>query len=333
MENFWKNKQVFITGANGFLGSHLTKALGERGVEPVVLIYEKNPGGIFDEENTCKKTRVVEGDIRNSDLMKKILKDFNIDTIFHLAAQSIVDYAVDDPTGTLEINIQGTWNILEAARKSGRVERIVFASSDKAYGHHEKLPYEEDTHALKGIYPYEVSKTCADIIAQSYHRTFGVPVCITRCTNLYGPGDLKMNRIVPNTIKCLHHNMSPILRDTGESVRDYLFVEDAVEGYLRLAEKMNETTYGHAFNFSTNTPLSALDAITLISNEMEKDIQPVLVKSKGFEISRQYASYAKSENILGWKPAHSFTDGLKKTIPWYVDHLRNATREKPQKIV
>jgi len=324
MKNFWQNKKVFVTGANGFLGSHLTKSLIEYGLRPVVLIYEDNPAGLFEKENLSAKTQVVRGDVRNFKLMSEILRDFKIDTIFHLAAQSIVDQAVDAPIETLEVNIQGTWNILESARKNGNVERVIMASSDKAYGHHDTLPYEEHVHALKGIYPYEVSKTCADLIGQSYHRTFNLPVCITRCTNLYGPGDLKMNRIVPNTIQLLYQNKPPILRDTGESLRDYLFIDDAVEGYLKLAEKMNKNLHGHAFNFATNTPLSASEAVATISNEMGKNIKPAIVETMKFEISSQYASYDKAKNFLGWQPSHAFGEGIKKTVPWYEEHLKNV---------
>ena len=324
MKNFWQNKKVFVTGANGFLGSHLTKSLIKYGLEPVVLIYEDNPAGLFEKENLSAKTQVVRGDVRNFKLMSEILRDFKIDTIFHLAAQSIVDQAVDAPIETLEVNIQGTWNILESARKSSSVERVIMASSDKAYGHHDTLPYEEHVHALKGIYPYEVSKTCADLIGQSYHRTFNLPVCITRCTNLYGPGDLKMNRIVPNTIQLLYQNKPPILRDTGESLRDYLFIDDAVEGYLKLAEKMNKNLHGHAFNFATNTPLSASEAVATISNEMGKNIKPAIVETMKFEISSQYASYDKAKNFLGWQPSHAFGEGIKKTVPWYEEHLKNV---------
>ncbi|TSA45668.1 NAD-dependent epimerase/dehydratase family protein [bacterium] len=324
LDSFWKDKKVFVTGANGFLGSHLTKALVEKGAGVFTLIYEDNPGLIFDEENLSAKTRTIRGDVRDLNLIEKILNENEIDTIFHLAAQAIVDHAVDDPLETFEVNIQGTWNILEAAKKFGKIERVIIASSDKAYGHHDFLPYRENTHPLKGIYPYEVSKSCADLIGQSYHRTFGLPVCITRCTNLYGPGDSKMNRIVPNTIKCFHYNEPPIIRDTSESLRDYLFVEDAVDGYLKLAEKMSEGIHGHAFNLSVNTPLSILEVITAIAREMNKQIEPKIIKTKGFEILNQYASYEKARNVLGWKPKHSFLEGIKKTIPWYINYLENS---------
>ncbi len=327
MNNFWGAKKVFVTGANGFLGSHLTKALVENGAQVFALIYEDNPGAIFDEEDLAAKTNVIRGDIRNLSLIEKILQDNHVDTIFHLAAQPIVDQAVDDPLETFEINIQGTWNILEAAKKSQSVERIIVASSDKAYGHHDILPYQEHTHSLKGIYPYEVSKSCADLISQSYYRTFKLPICITRCVNLYGPGDLKMNRIMPNTIRHLYYNEPPIIRDTSESLRDYIFIDDAVHGYLQLAEKMNKEIHGHAFNFAANSPLSVLEVIHIISREMGKHIEPKVVTA-GFDILHQYASYEKARNVLGWKPNTTFLEGIRKTIPWYINYLDILEKNK-----
>ncbi len=323
MENFWQGKRIFVTGANGFLGSHLTKALVKEGNKPFVLIYEENPGSVFDREGLELKTSIVRGDIRDLKLIEGILKENNIDTIFHLAAQAIVDQAVDDPLATFEVNVQGTINILEAAKKVGGVERIIVASSDKAYGHHGELPYREHTHHLKPKYPYEISKACADLISQGYHKTFGMPVCITRATNLYGPGDLKFNRIVPHTIQSLYHNTPPLIRDTSESLRDYLYVEDAVSGYLKLAEAIGKDIVGEAFNFSTNTPMSVGEAIKTISQEMNKSIEPLVVKTKGFEIKHQYASYDKSNTVLNWRPSHTFIEGIRKTIPWYISHFRS----------
>ena len=320
MDNFWKGKKVFITGANGFLGSYITKALVGKNAQVFSLIYDDNPGSIFDEEGLWDKTRIIRGDVRNLNLMGKVLKENQIDTIFHLAAQPIVNQSVDDPLETFEINIQGTWNILEAAKKSNKIERVIVASSDKAYGHHDMLPYREHTHSLKGIYPYEVSKSCADLISQSYYRTFKLPVCITRCVNLYGPGDLKMNRIMPNTIKRLYYNEPPVIRDTSESLRDYVFIEDAAQGYLKLAEKMNPEIHGHAFNFAANSPLSVLEVINLISREMNKKIEPKIITG-GFDILHQYASYEKAKNVLGWMPKYGFLEGIKKTIPWYVNYF------------
>lgn len=322
MSDFWKNRQILITGANGFLGSHLTKNLIKKGIRPFVLIFEKNPGGIFDEERLENKTQVIEGDIRDLKFIQKILKENKIDAVFHLAAQSIVNQSTHDPLETFETNVRGTWNILEACRNLGTVEKIIVSSSDKAYGHHNILPYEEHTHHLDGVYPYEVSKTCADLIARSYWRTFNLPVCITRCTNLYGPGDLKFNRIVPNTIRLLYKHQSPVIRDDQDAVRDYLYIEDAVEAYIRLMEIMNKEIFGHAFNFSTNLPLSTREAIALISKEMRENIAPKVIQTEGFEIKNQYASYGKAQKFLQWKPKHTFAEGIRKTIPWYIKYLR-----------
>lgn len=326
MGDFWKNKKVFITGANGFLGSHLTQALISRGLRPVVLIYEENPGGIFEQQNLEAKTEVVRGDICDLPLLERVLQEHEIDVVFHLAAQAIVDQALDDPLATFEANIKGTWNILEACKKYPHVQKIIVASSDKAYGQHDNLPYSEHTHHLKAAYPYEVSKTCTDLITQSFAKAFQLPVCITRCANLYGPGDLKLNRLIPRTIVQLYNNEPPIIRDTGTSLRDYLYVEDAVEAYLTLAEVMDAKIFGEAFNFSTNKPFSVLEVIKAISREMGKEIEPTVISTHGMEIRNQYASFEKAKTLLGWEPRHTFEEGLKKTIPWYVKHLSHVSK-------
>lgn len=327
MENFWKNKRVFITGANGFLGSHLTAALLEKGVRPVALVYEENPGAIFEQQNYAAQTDVVRGNICDLAFIEDVIRRYNIDTVFHLAAQAIVDQALEDPLETFEANIKGTWNVLEACKQNPTVKRIIVASSDKAYGEHDNLPYIEGEHDLKGSYPYEVSKVCADLLSQSFSKSFHSPVCITRCGNFYGPGDLKMNRLIPNTIARLYAGTAPVIRDTGASLRDYLFIKDAVDAYMLLAEKMNEQLFGEAFNFSTNEPYSVAEAIRTISRVMEKDIQPVVITTHGMEIRHQCASYDKAKRLLGWEPKHTFEEGLRKTIPWYVAHLM---QEDPQ---
>lgn len=330
MSNFWADKKVFITGANGLLGSHMVKSLLAQGVSPYILYYDENPGSVFDEEKMADRSTLIRGDIRDLDLIQKTLSDYRIDTIFHLAAQPIVDHAVDDPLETFEVNIQGTWNILEAAKRHMPIERVIVASSDKAYGHQDTLPYQENIHALKGVFPYEVSKSCADLLCQSYFRTFQVPVCVTRCTNLYGPGDLKMNRIIPHTIRSLYYNEAPVIRDVSESLRDYLFIEDAVAGYLRLAEKMDKEIHGHAFNFSTNVPLSVLEVINIIGHEMGKSIPPRIIETKKFEIHSQYASFEKAKNVLDWKPTVDFQTGIRQTIPWYTKYFDSLGAEAPK---
>jgi len=328
MAGFWKNKNVFVTGGNGFLGSHVVKSLIQAGARPVVLVYEENPGGLFEREKLGEQSIVVKGDVRNLALMEEILRWHKIDIVYHLAAQAIVDQAIDDPLETFEINIQGTWNILEACKRNPRVERIIVASSDKAYGHHDVLPYEEHSHHLKAAYPYEVSKAAADMITQTFNKTFKLPVCITRCANLYGPGDLKMNRLIPRTIYQLHTDRAPVIRDTGSSLRDYLYVEDAAEAYRMLAEQMDESMHGEAFNFATNSPISVAEAIKIISREMKKSIAPKVIKTHGMEIRHQYASYDKAQRLLGWKPTHDFVSGIRKTIPWYRKHIEMTMKSK-----
>ena len=326
MENFWSGKNVFITGANGFLGSHITSLLIERGVRPTVLIYEENPGGIFEQQNLAARARVVRGDIRDFALLNDTIRNYAIDSVFHLAAHSIADQALEDPLAALEVNVKGTWNILEAGRRNPGVQRIVVASSEKAYGQHETVPYSESTHYLCAEYPYEVSKACVDLISRSFHRAFGLPVCVTRCSNVYGPGDLKMSRIVPQTISRLHAGEAPVIRGTVESLRDYVYVGDVAEAYIMLAEKIGEGLRGEAFNFSTNTPLSALNVIAAISAQMAKHISPTVSAVEGMDAHHQYSSYEKAKQCLGWEPRHTFEEGLQKTIPWYVHHLGAAEK-------
>jgi len=316
-KEFWKRRNVLVTGGGGLLGSWLVKYLVDAGAEVVCLIRDSVPKSNLFYSGYYSKINVVRGDLVNRYTLERVLGEYEIDTIFHLGAQTIVSIANRNPISTFESNIKGTWNLMEAARRSPKVERIVIASSDKAYGEQKVLPYTEET-PLQGQFPYDVSKSCADLIAQSYHQTFGLPVCITRCGNFYGGGDLNFNRIVPGTIKSIVNNEAPIIRSDGTLIRDYIYIEDGVEAYLALAEKMDDKAiHGQAFNFSNESPVSVLDLAKKILKVMKSDFEPKILNQASNEIPAQYLSAAKAKKVLGWRPKYGLEDGLARTVDWY----------------
>lgn len=315
--NYWKNRNVFITGATGFLGSYIAKELIHLGANITALVRDFVPKSNLYEMHCDKKMNFVEGSLEDIHVLERALGEYEIDTVFHLAAQAIVGIANRNPISTFEANILGTWNILEACRRSPLVKNIIVASSDKAYGDQEKLPYDENM-PLQGKHPYDVSKSCADLIAQTFYNTYKLPVCITRCGNLYGGGDLNFNRIIPQTIKSILNNEAPVIRSDGSNIRDYFYVEDAVKAYLLLAEKMEELElYGEAFNFSNEIQLTVLTLVEKILNMMGSDLKSIILNEGHHEIKHQYLSAKKARNILGWKPIYSIEDGLRKTVEWY----------------
>ena len=319
MADFWQLRNVFITGCSGFLGYWLTERLVEQGAHVVGLVRDCVPQSSLYRYKLNERITVVRGTVEDYPLLERILNEYEIDTVFHLAAQTIVEIANRSPLSTFETNIKGTWNLLEACRRlHPLVKRIVVASSDKAYGTQEKLPYEEDS-PLKGAHPYDVSKTCADLIASAFVETFNLPVCITRCGNFYGGGDLNFNRLVCGTIRSVVHGQPIVIRSDGTPKRDYIYIKDAVSAYCTLAEKMEAlNVFGEAFNFSTGKPMSVLEVITLLLKLMEKSDHPVkmLNQSRG-EIKDQYLSISKAESILNWSPHYSLEAGLRETIDWY----------------
>ncbi|MGI6623743.1 MAG: NAD-dependent epimerase/dehydratase family protein [Clostridiaceae bacterium] len=314
---FWKGKNVFLTGCTGFLGSYLTKELVKLGANVTGLVRDVIPKSNLYSGDEYKKINAVIGSLEDEPLLERSLGEYETDTIFHLAAQAIVGIANRNPVSTFEANIRGTYNLLEAARRSPLVKRIVVASSDKAYGEQVQLPYTEDM-PLKGSHPYDVSKSCTDLIAQAYHKTYGLPVCITRCGNLYGGGDLNFNRIIPQTIKSIIDGERPVIRSDGSFIRDYFYVEDAVEAYLLLAEKMNELDLeGQAFNFSNEIQLTVLELVNIILELMNSELKPRILNQGSNEIRHQYLSAKKAREVLGWAPGYTIEEGLKKTIEWY----------------
>ncbi|WP_072177523.1 GDP-mannose 4,6-dehydratase [Bacillus amyloliquefaciens] len=315
--SFWKNKNVFVTGCTGLLGSCLVKELIDQGANVTGLIRDTVPKSNLYQGEQVKQMNIVQGALEDLDVIERALGEYEIDTVFHLAAQAIVGVANRNPISTFEANILGTWNILEACRRHPLIKRVIVASSDKAYGDQPTLPYDENM-PLQGKHPYDVSKSCADLLSHTYFNTYGLPVCITRCGNLYGGGDLNFNRIIPQTIQLVLNGEAPEIRSDGTFIRDYFYIEDAVEAYLLLAEKMEELNLaGEAFNFSNEIQLTVLELVEKILKAMDSDLKPKVLNQGSHEIKHQYLSAEKARKLLNWTPAHTIDEGLEKTIEWY----------------
>lgn len=319
MSDFWKLRNVFITGCTGFLGYWLTEYLLDQGATVVGLVRDYVPQSSFFRYKLNERVTVVRGSVEDYFLLERTLNEYEVDTVFHLAAQTIVEIANRSPLSTYETNIKGTWNLLEACRRNHPlVKRIVVASSDKAYGFQENLPYTEDS-PLKGAHPYDVSKTCADLIAHTFSNTYQLPVCITRCGNFYGGGDLNFNRIVCGTIRSVLYNRPLIIRSDGTPKRDYIYIKDAVNAYCALAEQLEPLGLsGEAFNFSGGNWLAVLDLTKKILELMDKKDYPMEVLNQAHgEIQDQYLSIEKAKTTLNWAPGYSLEEGLRETIEWY----------------
>jgi CDP-glucose 4,6-dehydratase len=319
---FWKHRPTFVTGGTGLVGGWLVKRLVESGADVVCLVRDWVPQSELVQSNILEMVRVVRGDVRDQALLERSLGEYEIDTVFHLAAQTIVGIANRNPVSTFESNVQGTWALLEAARRSPAVKQIVVASSDKAYGAQEKLPYDEET-PLQGQHPYDVSKSCADLIAQAYAKSYGVPVSVTRCGNFYGGGDLNWNRIVPGTIRSLLKCERPVIRSDGKFVRDYFYVEDGAAAYMLLAERMaaDLAICGQAFNFSNEIQVTVLALAELVIRIVGSTLTPDVRDEASNEIRHQYLSAAKAKAVLGWKPLFTLEEGLRRTVDWYKEFL------------
>lgn len=318
MNNFWLDRPVLVTGGTGLVGSWVVKKLIDSQANVVCLIRDWVPQSDLVRSGALEHSTTVRGDVRDQALLERVLGEYEIDTVIHLAAQTIVPIANRNPVSTFDTNIQGTWSLLEACRRTPTIKQVVLASSDKAYGEHETLPYTEAT-PLQGQHPYDVSKSCADLIGQTYARTYDVPVVITRCGNFYGGGDLNWNRIVPGTIRSVLRNQRPVIRSDGKSVRDYLYVEDGAAAYILLAEKLNANPNlsGQAFNFSTETPLSVLQLVNKLLVLMDSKLEPEILNQASNEIRNQYLSAAKAREQLNWHPLYEMEQGLQLTIDWY----------------
>jgi len=310
-KDFWRDRNVFVTGSTGLIGGWVVQNLLELNANVITLVRDWIPGCLINRNQLWNSINVVRGDICDMPLLERMIGEYEVETILHLAAQTIVPIANRNPISTFETNIAGTWRLLEAARRNSTVKQIVIASSDKAYGEVKELPYVEST-PLNAQYPYDVSKSCTDLISRCYARTWNLPVVITRCGNFYGGGDLNWNRIVPGTIRSLLRNQSPIIRSNGKMIRDYIYAEDAVFAYFRLAEALSEKPEiaGHAFNFSNENPLSVVEMVEKISQVLGSSIKATTKGEASLDST-------KAKEILNWKPLYSMDEGLNRTVEWY----------------
>lgn len=320
---FWKNKKVFVTGFEGFLGSNLVKALLERKAKVIGLDIRTFRKETILCPRDYKKMVVYKGSVANRNLIRGILRKHSINVIFHLAAEAIVGRSQANPLKTFKSNITGTWEVLEAARRYGNVQAIIVASSDKAYGTHKKLPYREEA-SLIANHPYDVSKSCADLITNTYFYTYGLPVALTRCGNIYGPGDFNFSRLIPDAMRSLVINKTLKIRSDGTFVRDYVYVDDIVAGYIRIAELFaKHKLSGEAFNLSDEKPITVVKLLKEINrlNVCGKRLSYKIMNMARYEIREQYLSAAKARRILKWKPRHTLEAGLRKTAKWYAEYF------------
>jgi CDP-glucose 4,6-dehydratase len=318
VNGFWENRNVLVTGMEGFLASWLCKALVEAKANVIGVNIDRNPHSNLYRLGLDKHVVLTHGSVTDLHMVERIMNEHEIDTCFHLGAQAIVSIANRSPLSTFDSNIRGTWNVLEAARRSQSVGRVVVASSDKAYGSHKNLPYSEDT-PLHGLHPYDVSKSCADLLAQTYFNTYGLPVCVSRCGNFYGGGDINFSRIIPGTIRSLITNERPVIRSDGKFTRDYIYIDDIVNAYLTLAENVGRAdVVGQAFNFGNNNPLSVLEVVNkIIAVSGKAHLQPIINNAVKNEILEQTLFSRKATELLGWKAKWAFEDGIRETYAWY----------------
>jgi CDP-glucose 4,6-dehydratase len=316
-KDFWRHRKVAVTGGTGFLGSHVVSQLCALDADVLVVVRDETAHGPAHEGWWSAVTR-VQGDVCDQEVMEHALQVSEAQTVIHLAAQTQVGIANLNPISSFESNIRGTWTVLEAIRHSPSVQQVVVSSSDKAYGNHPELPYVE-TMPLLAVNPYDVSKAAGEMIATSYAQTYGVNLAITRCGNLYGPGDANWRRLFPGVIKQLLEGERPIIRSDGTLTRDYLYVEDAASCYLLLAEALasDPGLAGEAFNFATGRPLSVLEVVALVQAAVGTSLEPDVRATASGEIFRQYLSSEKAHAVLGWQPAYSFEEGLDRTVAWY----------------
>jgi len=319
----WRAHRVLVTGATGIVGSWLCEELVRRGASVVALVRDDDPQSRFYSDAIAPQCSVVRGDLVELADCLRAINDHEVDVVFHLGAQTIVGAGLRDPLACFESNIRGTYHVLEAARRLRElVKTVVIASSDKAYGDSPVLPYTEDM-PLRGRHPYDVSKSCTDLLSDTYSHTYGLNVTVARCGNIYGGGDLNWSRIVPGTIRWLLADERPILRSGGGNVRDYIYVKDVVDGYLTLAEQSARPEItGNAFNFSPQTEVSVLDIVRAVGQVMGVRPEPIILDEAKSEILHQTLDASKAKRLLSWTAKWRLEDGLRETVSWYRRYLQ-----------
>lgn len=323
-ESFWQDRRVFVTGASGLVGGWLVEELLRNKADVVVLLRDWTPGSKLISSKMLERSNIVRGDLSDSRFLERVLAEYEIKTVIHLAAQTIVPIANKNPLSTFVSNIEGTWNLLEACRQIPSIESIVVASSDKAYGDVPVLPYKEDM-PLSAVYPYDVSKACADMISVSYAKTYNMPIAITRCGNFFGGGDLNWNRIIPGTIRSVIRGQRPVIRSDGTLIRDYIYVEDAVSAYMTLSRCLAEDSSlkGEAFNFSNETQCNVLELTKKIIKTLDSSLEPEIQGVNHGEIQAQFLDSTKARARLKWQPRFSLDAALVKTVKWYENYLES----------
>jgi CDP-glucose 4,6-dehydratase len=322
----WRGRTVLVTGIGGFVGSGLAEELLQRGANVVGILRDSPGAQLLQHRGILDRIDMVRGSIAEPGLAERAINEYSVDTVFHLAAQAIVTVANANPVSTFESNILGTWQVLEGARRSPSVTRVVVASSDKAYGNQAVLPYTEET-TLAGIYPYDASKVCTDVLARCYATSFGLPVAVMRCANIYGPGDLNWNRLIPGTIRSVLDREDPLIRSDGSLERDYLYLSDAVEAYLSVATHLPDVS-GEAFNFGTELPVSVLEVVErIVAVSGIEGVRPRVLGVASNEIDAQSLASGKAKTRLGWKPEVDLDEGLRRSIEWYQQHLARTRTE------
>lgn len=323
---------MFVTGATGLVGGWLVKRLLEAEADVVCLVRDWVPQCELVRAGLMDRVTVVRGDLCDQECLERAIGEYEIESVIHLAAQAIVGIANRNPTSTFEANIGGTWKLLEACRRSPKVKQIVAASSDKAYGDAPILPYTEET-PLAGRHPYDVSKSCSDLICQTYAATYGLPVVITRCGNFYGGGDLNWNRIVPGTIRSVMRGQRPVIRSDGSFIRDYFYVEDGAAAYMHLTEQLarNPQLAGEAFNLSNETQVTVLQLVEQILAGLNSSMRPDVLGEASHEIKHQSLDAAKARRLLNWEPLFTLNEGLSRTIAWYKNYFvaESKSAERP----